>query len=29
VWFLDQLPLASTNKIDRRRLVQQAMTEVG
>lgn len=29
VWFLDELPLASTNKIDRRRLAQQAMTEVG
>jgi long-chain acyl-CoA synthetase len=29
VWFLDQLPLASTNKIDRRRLMQQAMMEAG
>ncbi len=29
VWFLDELPLASTNKIDRRRLIQQAMTEAG
>jgi long-chain acyl-CoA synthetase len=29
VWFLDELPLASTNKIDRKRLMQQAMMEVG
>ncbi len=29
VWFLDELPLASTNKIDRKRLALQAMTEVG
>jgi long-chain acyl-CoA synthetase len=29
VWFLDELPLASTHKIDRRRLTQQAMTEAG
>ena len=29
VWFVDELPLAGTNKIDRRRLVQQAMTEAG
>ena len=28
VWFLDELPLASTNKIDRKRLMQQAMMEV-
>jgi len=27
VWFLDELPLASTNKIDRKRLMQQAMSE--
>lgn len=25
VWFVDELPLASTNKIDRKRLTQQAM----
>ena len=29
VWFLDELPLASTNKIDRKRLMQRAMMEVG
>jgi acyl-CoA synthetase (AMP-forming)/AMP-acid ligase II len=29
VWFLNELPLASTNKIDRKRLMQQAMMEVG
>lgn len=29
VWLLDELPLASTNKIDRRRLARQAMAEVG
>ena len=29
VWFLDELPLASTNKIDRKSLIQQAMTEAG
>ena len=29
VWFVDELPLASTNKIDRKRLMQQAMSEVG
>ena len=29
VWFLDELPLASTNKIDRKHLTQQAMMEVG
>ncbi len=29
VWFLDDLPLASTNKIDRKSLIQQAMLEVG
>jgi acyl-CoA synthetase (AMP-forming)/AMP-acid ligase II len=27
VWFVDELPLASTNKIDRKRLAQQAMME--
>lgn len=27
VWFLDALPLASTNKIDRKRLAQQAASE--
>jgi acyl-CoA synthetase (AMP-forming)/AMP-acid ligase II len=29
VWFVDELPLAGTHKIDRRRLMQQAMTEAG
>jgi acyl-CoA synthetase (AMP-forming)/AMP-acid ligase II len=29
VWFVDELPLASTHKIDRKRLAQQAMTEAG
>ena len=29
VWFVDELPLASTHKIDRKRLMQQAMTEAG
>lgn len=29
IWFLDELPLASTNKIDRKRLMQRAMMEVG
>jgi acyl-CoA synthetase (AMP-forming)/AMP-acid ligase II len=29
VWFLDDLPLASTNKIDRKSLIQQAMSEAG
>ena len=27
IWFLDELPLASTNKIDRRRLTEQAMAQ--
>ena len=26
VWFLDELPLAGTNKIDRKRLAEQAAT---
>ena len=29
VWFVDELPVASTHKIDRRRLIQQAMSEAG
>jgi long-chain acyl-CoA synthetase len=29
VWFVDELPLASTNKIDRRRLAEQAIVEAG
>ena len=29
VWFLNELPLASTHKIDRKRLMLQAMTEAG
>jgi len=29
VWFLDQLPLASTNKIDRKQLIERAIGEVG
>jgi len=27
VWFVDELPLASTNKIDRKRLAEQAMAQ--
>jgi long-chain acyl-CoA synthetase len=29
VWFVDELPLASTHKIDRKRLMQRAMSEAG
>jgi acyl-CoA synthetase (AMP-forming)/AMP-acid ligase II len=29
VWFVDELPLASTNKIDRGRLAEQAIVEAG
>jgi acyl-CoA synthetase (AMP-forming)/AMP-acid ligase II len=27
VWFVDELPLASTNKIDRKRLAEQATAQ--